>query len=132
MHCGGVSNHVGRNPLVAEAWARSRCAVNEAAQQKGNTVTGKAVCTRTGERQAAILVSDLLKPGSQDLCCLGPEGDGAFFAPLAVQFQRGWRIKQNITTADRGDLRNAGAAVVQSEQQGMVATTIPIRSIGGR
>jgi hypothetical protein len=112
MHCRGVSNHVRRNPSVAEAWARNRCAVSEAAQQEGNTVTGKAVCTRIGERQAATLVTELLKPGSQDLCCFGPKGDGAFFAPLTVQFQRGWRIKQNITTADRDDLRNAGAAVV--------------------
>src|ERR1019366_9009850 len=99
---------------------------------KGNPVAGKAAGTRAGKCKLPRSVSEFLKPGSQDLCCFGPKGDRAFFAPLTVQFQRGRRIKHNITTADRGDLRNAGAAVVQSEQQGVVATTIPVRSIGGR
>jgi hypothetical protein len=50
-------------------------------------VAGKAAGTRAGECKLPKSVSGLLKPDAQDLCCFSPKGDGAFFAPLAVQFQ---------------------------------------------
>ena len=86
MHRRGVTNQVRRDALALETrTGRSRMAGGPA-QQIGNTVTGKPMGTRAGEHEVAKLVAEFAQPASQDLGCVGPQGDGAFLAPFAVQF----------------------------------------------
>src|SRR5271165_1379348 len=119
-----------RDVFATEARTRRDCSVGGPAQQVGNTVAGKALCTRAGEREATKLVAEFFKPRSQDLRCLGPQRHGTFFTSLAVQFQGGRRIEGNFIAADPSDLGYARAAVVQREKEGMVAAAIPIGAIG--
>ena len=132
VHRGGVTNQMRRDMFALEARTRRNGPVGGPAQQVGNAVAGKTSCTRAREREAIKSVAELLKPRSQDLRCLRPQRDGTFLSSLPVQFQGGWRIKDNFIAADPSDLGDACAAVVQREKEGMVAAAIPIGAIGGR
>src|ERR1700726_3273688 len=84
---------------------------------------------RIGKGERVRRSVEFREPCLQDLCGLSPQGDRALLATLAVEAERRAGAEADLRALQGADLGHPGAGVVEGEDQGVVASAGPCRTI---
>jgi hypothetical protein len=77
-----------------------------------------------------VLVLDFTKPCLENTRGFGPQGDSPLFASFAKEVEEGRGTEANLALVQCPKFRDASAAVVEGQQQSMIASSAPLRPVG--
>lgn len=91
-----------------------------ALQNVVHAITRQRPTPGTGERDPVVGAAELLEPVPENSTGMWPQGNDPLFATFTLELQERTITKVNLMSLQTRDLRDACAAVVQRQQQGVV------------
>ncbi|HEY5149758.1 MAG TPA: hypothetical protein VIJ23_08035 [Mycobacterium sp.] len=126
----GVPQGVRRDRFAFQRWASAACDCDGTIETVTDARTGQGCAGPVGEYRVFRSGPVTSKPAAQVAGGALPERDHTFFASLAVKQHRGAPVEQYVSYPQTGDLRNAGAGVVERGEHDGITVTVPGASVG--